>query len=266
MFDFGSKKPLFLVTLTWCLLIMVESASAQDSEQDLGEMREMFLRVATQFQVGTAEGNVAFKLLPRPVSNWSNAERQTSAGGMFLWTWQGRPQVAMCVYPKDGGYDHEFQSLSTKPISGTSDRLNWKPNQAGVEFQTISGQEPGGSHPVRLRQMRNLAREFSAKLVHPTRGEKLLRLQTTPVYRYELSQNEGELVDGALFTFVQGTDPEVVLMIEAVKEGASAVKWQYALARMTMVPTEVRHKNELIWKIDWARIQPHQPYYVLRQR
>ena len=38
------------------------------------------------------------------------------------------------------------------------------------------------------------------------------------------------LIDGAVFAFVQGTDPEAVLLIEAVRRDDRTV-WQYAFGR-----------------------------------
>ena len=51
-----------------------------------------------------------------------------------------------------------------------------------------------------------------------------LRLLTQPIYKYETADS-----GGALFAFVEGTDPEVFLMIEARTVDAGSV-WHYALA------------------------------------
>ena len=45
-----------------------------------------------------------------------------------------------------------------------------------------------------------------------TREALELRLLATPLYRYRDTSPEGS--DGALFAFVQGTDPEVLLLVE----------------------------------------------------
>ncbi len=60
----------------------------------------------------------------------------TAAGGLFLWTLDGRPQVAMCVYPSTPTtFDHEFQSLSLFPLAASvDDESIWEPLEAGIEF------------------------------------------------------------------------------------------------------------------------------------
>lgn len=49
--------------------------------------------------------------------------------------------------------------------------------------------------------------------------------------RVDLQQAINELIDAALFAFVEGTDPEALLLLEArTTEGGHA--WHYALARL----------------------------------
>ena len=48
-----------------------------------------------------------------------------------------------------------------------------------------------------------------------------MRLLPKPVHRSDLGSSQGvhpDLVDGANFAFVQGADPEAVLMVEAVHQ------------------------------------------------
>ncbi len=69
-----------------------------------------------------------------------------------------------------------------------------------------------------------------------------------------------------MFTFVQATDPEVFLIIEAIKDAEQGATWRYALARMTMVPMQVRHRTELVLEIDWAETgNRNNPYYVIKK-
>ncbi|MCA9135461.1 MAG: hypothetical protein KDB00_01845 [Planctomycetales bacterium] len=223
-----------------------------------------------------------FKLQSRPALSWSNPARQTTAGALFLWTSAGRPQVALCAYPSgEQVIDLEFQSLSDGPLSADSeDRLLWQPGEAGVTWSAIDAvQPPARSAPSRLRQMRIIARQFSAKLVPPQKNPIELRLLETPVYRYEISEDDAThnnstaqsnsgnsadgLIDGAIFAFVQGTDPEVLLMVEAYQEN-SQQKWRYALARMSIVPTQVSRQSNLVWETQWAISRSDTPYYVYK--
>src|SRR5262245_9005889 len=48
----------------------------------------------------------------RSLLNWSNAERNTAAGAVFLWTCEGRPEVIACAFGRGQWLRHEFHSLS----------------------------------------------------------------------------------------------------------------------------------------------------------
>ena len=93
-----------------------------------------------------------------------------------------------------------------------------------------------------------------------------MRMLTQPIYRY--SSAAAEVVDGAMFVFVEGTDPEAFLLFEAA--GAAEPVWRYAFARMNLVEFWGRHKNEVVWHVDavdWnAVFEKHAPYAIVRER
>ncbi len=83
-----------------------------------------------------------------------------------------------------------------------------------------------------------------------------LRLLPQPLYRF--GSDKGKPIDGALFAFVQSTDPELLLLLEVRQEGDQR-KWSYALARMTSHPLEARYKDRVIWNVPewpWQPIDP----------
>lgn len=240
------------------------------SEEPNDEASSKFFDAAKQFTIDADRDSL--KLVPRPILNWTNPERRTSSGALFLWTGQGLPQAAMCIYPNPNSagqvHDHEFQSLSTDLLSARADEnLVWQPSTPGLEYRTLAKPAPGVNASQRLRQMRNHAREFSASIIKPNTPEKLLRLMAAPLHRYTLDDSQGdhELVDGAVFGFVQGTDPEVLLLLEVIQT-TQGMQWRYALARMTMVPVRVKHSGDNVWETEWARAaSPVSPYYVLKK-
>ena len=175
---------------------------------------------------------------------------------LFLWTDKGRPEVAASFWFRRSSQTehHEFQSLSTKKlVAKRGGQPAWHPSEPGIEMKPIAKDSPPATTALqRLFQMRSLAREFSASVTDPT-GRQQLRLLPQPVYRY--GGSERELLDGALFLFVKGTNPEAMLLLEASAVG-SGHQWQYALARMTVRQIEVHRGGELIWKTAHLR-WPH---------
>ena len=120
---------------------------------------------------------------------------------------------------------------------------------------------PADTPARRLRQLRAMAAEFSATKTDRKALTRPLRLLTQPVYRYESTDP-----DGALFAFVEGTDPEVFLLIEA-RAGDKGPAWHYALARMNSVEFHVAHRGREVWSvpvIPWSQARnPREPYTLI---
>jgi hypothetical protein len=93
-----------------------------------------------------------------------------------------------------------------------------------------------------------------------------LRLLAAPLYRYE--ETKGELIDGALFAFVEATDPEVILLIEARRARDGTLAWQYGLARLNSVKLQAFYQDREVWsapELPWRQVQDRsQPYFSLR--
>ena len=96
-----------------------------------------------------------------------------------------------------------------------------------------------------------------------------LRLIPKPIYRYELGKPKGatELVDGTVFAFAQGTDPESLLLIEA-RRSASGLEWHYATAKRTVGQINIRLDGKLVhihkWG-GWSRFEPDAIFTTLRR-
>jgi hypothetical protein len=133
-----------------------------------------------------------------------------------------------------------------------------------VKFQPIpDAPAPAATPAGRLRQLRAMAADFSATKTDRKSISRQLRLLTQPIYRYE-SPDHTET--GALFAFVEGTDPEVFLLVET-RTGDKGPTWHYAVARMNSVEFHVSHRGHEVWSakvIPWAQARnPREPYTLL---
>jgi hypothetical protein len=104
----------------------------------------------------------------------------------------------------------------------------------------LSDADPPATTPARrLLQAKQLASNFSATSRRDDRDWEL-RLLPRPLYRYELPKNnESDLLDGVVFGLVQGTDLEIVLLLEAVN--GITPSWRWAPARMSDLPLSLQH-------------------------
>src|SRR5262249_20230317 len=138
----------------------------------------------------------------------------------------------------------------------------WSPREAGVALRPLpDAPEPAATPTLRLRQLRDLARKFSASQTDRQGIDRDLRLLVQPIYRYEAT--EGDLIDGGLFVFVHATDPEVYLLLEARRAGG-APQWQYALARFNSVSLRASYRGREVWSaptMPWGEVYSHaRPY------
>ena len=168
-----------------------------------------------------------------PIQRWSNPLVRIVDATVFLWTRDGRPAVVSQVADvTDEGVWQEFQSLTTEPLLGTRDGQSyWAPIAAGIKWERAPTTEaPAATPELRRVQMRKIAEKFRVADLFEFKEPNQLRLLATPLYRY--SAPKAGVRDGALFSYALGTDPEVLLLIEAQQEG-DAETWKVAFARLT---------------------------------
>jgi hypothetical protein len=92
-----------------------------------------------------------------------------------------------------------------------------------------------------------LRQKFSAQITKDGSSEVELRVLPQPLYRYEtLPPN---VLDGAMFGFALGTDPEVLVLLEARKSSSPGApdSWYYAFAPSTSVKALGRVDGVEVW-------------------
>ncbi len=229
------------------LLVLCGSVRAQEQLVAALEKAKTFISVR--------QGNVELRSVP--VLTTSNPTRGAGLDGtMLLWLNQGRPVAAMSIYAWEGRIMHETDSMArTADLTAQSrSGKQWRPTAAGVNFHTLQAElSDSQTDAQRLQKMRNLAKQFEGTLLgfnDQNSDREQLRLLTTPVYRYELKPDRTlhrDLVDGAVFAFVQGTDPEIILVLELVETGG-ARNWEYALVRATAGALEARLNGKVVFE------------------
>lgn len=236
------------------------SVSAQQNKEWAERAAKMALAEARSYDVHlkSDDGPLA-ELVQQPVLKWSNTYDASIYGSALVWMHEGRPQAIACFYKfftSDVKFDAEFHSLSRVPlIAVKQDHVAWQPAEAGVEFKSLAGAAPPAKTAgSRLVQMRELARGFSAEMVTVVdKTRHRLRLLPQPLVRY--GGETDELLDGAIFAFTRETDPDVLLLLEAVPaETGMPHRWEYALARMhvgalsvSLDEKEVWNREEMAW-------------------
>jgi hypothetical protein len=217
------------------------------------------------------------EFVPEPVYRWTNAARGNGqTGAMFVWTFEGRPAALGGVFSNpDAGRRvimHEFHALGPLRINGRLNDSNyqWLP-RASVPLHSIPDPPaPAATAKQRATQMREIAREFTAHTIDNVGVRWQLRLLSRPLYRYDKAGSD--LIDGALFAFISdaGTDPEIILVLEAVKSGEQAT-WNYRTVRLSISSLYVQYKGKDVWTSlrdpsTGAIDNPDDTYVLIRDR
>jgi hypothetical protein len=224
------------------------AAQGEDAKEPVS-LREMMDAAVNQFAV-FADADAKQPAVAQVALRWANNARGSEDGMTLLYIHQGRPLAAACLFPWAGRLVHDFEALSEdKIVARRGDRIVWQPRESGVKFADIPDAPlPEATPAQRLRQMKSLAEQFQSTMLGwkaDSTDREELRLLSRPLYRYEPA--EGPIFDGAVFAFAMGTDPESLLLIEAVKEGDKG-KWRFAFARRTSGELEGRHRDKVVWK------------------
>lgn len=268
---FGRQEFVSLVVSSMCFFAAIDSPC-------LGEESAADARIIEALEITTDAAKLyEFQLRgdtpkrldfdPNSVLRWSNPEAGEIYGNVFLWTHDGRPEVVgsfLQWYSPFTHGSHEFQSLSTKPVVATRGGTTvWTTDRAGIVLAPVpDSREVAATVALRMRQARTIARGFRVRKTDRDGKANELRLLVHPLARY--GNDASDVLDGALFAFVQGTDPEAFLLLEARTEG-NQWQWQYALVQMNSVQFEGTYREEQVWQTDiwpWAKVQSGRETYT----
>ena len=250
------KPPALAIALPLFLGYVLASRADEVQPPKGAEPEDSIVKAARGYKLFLGPERRPVEIQSEPVLRWPNAVRGTPDGATFIWVLDGRPEAIACIW-RHGTLSNAFQSLSsTKLIAQYGGQTVWHPEQPGITFKEFpKAPLPADSAVKRLVQMKELARRFSCRLVD---GKEELRLMPRPLYRYKTDRPE--LFDGGLFTFAQGTDPEVILVLEAQRKNDES-QWKYALTRRSMHPLEAKLDGESVWSVPLSIGAPDQPWF-----
>jgi hypothetical protein len=252
---------------------MTSPAWGDDPKDEKARAEEFLVfakREAAAYTIRHLGSDRPLALKPEPILKWSNPVVGSIYGGVFIWTENGRPEAVASIYRynTNGHRANEFHSLALDKLIGERDGgAVWTPSRPGLELKPIPGAPvPADSAAARLRQMRTLAEGFTGRQTNRQQIERDIRLLAQPVYRYE--NTKGDLIDGGLFVFVQATDPETFLLIEAHRTNAGAAEWRFGAARMSVNELRIAHRGREIWSapvLPWPQVwDSNEPYCIFR--
>jgi hypothetical protein len=238
---------------------------APPTTKELAEKRMVFMKSAlSHFTVQVGDRKEASKVAD-PCLRWSDAISNATDGVLAVYAHNGgRPDaIAQFFFNFQKRWILELTIIPDADVTVLrSGQEHWKPSEFVCKFADLPGSPVPADKPVlRLAQMRAIAADFSVVDYFGVQEMKVdLRLLTQPAYRYA---EEGKILDGAMFIFAHGTNPECCVLVEAYQDG-KASRYRYAVAPMSIYKLEARYKGAPVWEVPrrHAGIRNARSYYA----
>ena len=235
-----------VVCLSGSLLTAEDSDSARQAR--LAAMRQR--AAALQLKIG--ERPELLSVGKEPLFRYNDPARTTTDGTLWLWTQAERPIAAACLFndSREGfQWNYELVSLSDSAlfVDGRPG-WNWRPAANPRKWITVTEPEPARSDAARLVQMKGLLAQFRAD-EDQDGDQSELRLLPRPAHRYRCPDEKIE--DGAIFLWAYGTNPEMLVQIEALVDTDRS--WRIGFARMSAARLKVTRADQTVWEAERVR-------------
>jgi hypothetical protein len=268
----GMARFLILVAICWlfsCSTFVLAQASAIDPEKLTADERlKIFVDSVSEYRLIIKGDEKPLTLRSEPLIRFDNQVGGVVDGVVMVWTKGSRPVVAAQVFvTRDGYWIHEFQSFAEGPLALTvNDRVIWSPQVGGGQMNPIadgpSGAKQRAARTLAFKEIANqfvVTEDFREKPQADVQKYEL-RLLSAPLYRYE---DKSDGVDGAVFAFVHGTDPELLLTLEGLTT-ATETSWSYSLAPLTCWGVRARRNEQDVFASPEmiGRSTRNDPYHV----
>jgi hypothetical protein len=214
--------------LLWCAPGLGQDASENSVER---ERLDVMRKHAAQIVFRASAADFPKTLLNSPLFRYDDPARGYVDGTVWRLGEHGRPKAIVTaeLHPK---YSNEprivcdYLSLSDTPfVAMVSEGVTWTPAESAVKMKVLpDSPKLADTKSQRLFQLKKMSERFHGR--QSVEGETLdLRLLPRPIDRY---QPGGDDSDAALFVFVSGRNPGVLLVIEAMGD-----EWKYGVGRLS---------------------------------
>jgi hypothetical protein len=257
------------IAALWASLVLVVGAATGQESADDGQAarRAAMLQRAGKLKLEYAgmPDRPAPTLSKSPLLRTNDPTRSEMDGALWLWLYGKRPVAALTMtYYSTRKWNYENVTLTDEALS-LSGRPTWKwqPQAQQRTWILLDDAVPDAPRPRQL-VLRAIPRQFDVTEVR--RGEQFpLRLVGQPIYSY--ADPASGVLDAALFVVSNGTNPEVIVQVEARAEGGKH-RWYVAFARLTAAEATVMLGDKELWKVPAIAVGEYDPtacYYATNE-
>jgi hypothetical protein len=236
------------------IMVLADDVSELSAEQRAAHLQRM-RNIATSIKIFELADGVRkpAELVDEPVLRYTDNTRKLYDSTIWVWGSSGRPSAIMAVeyYPerrREQKWLFEIASLSIGRIAAErGQEVRWTARQPGLHLEQLAdGPAPAEKPALRLAQMKKLQQRFTAYEREGLGARIELRPLARPLHRYQ--DDAAGVLDGAVFAFANGTNPEVLCIIEAHPADEAGTHWQFALVQMTGAEVYAQLDGKEFWK------------------
>ena len=203
--------------------------------------------------VGQADDQ-PIKLVPNPIFRYSDEQQLIPYATLWVWTRNAHPVAFQKVEGNNFG-GGQMWTICFVSLSEGLLNVHWPlgheyaSRTPGVTFKPIPGAEPpADSARLRSSQLKALKDCFTAWLSVDAAGKGGAATRTIAKPLFEYSDSDTKLPLGAIFGMSStGTNPDLLLLIEARPDGDGKLRWEHAHGRITANSLVLRLDDQDIW-------------------
>ena len=194
------------------------------------------------------------KRIEKPLLLYGDPTRDNDRGSVWGWSDKGRPVATLELWQHVSDRTRWYFCICN--TSGGRLRANldgqpwWRSNDSAVELKDVPGAPvPAAETAQRQLQMKLLAKKFTGhEFWDPNNSRYELRRLERPLYTYK--DVEGGVLDGGLYTLANGTNPEIMLFLEARVDPNDDTKtaWQFVVGRSAHAELHLEYDGKEVYE------------------
>jgi hypothetical protein len=231
--------------------------SDKGTEPDVGEeykrdAAKLMSTIEMEFYIDEQWTKV--KQIEKPLLYYGDPTRDNDRGSLWGWGDKGRPVALLELW--QGVNNRATWHLCVCNTSGRKVRATrggdtwWSENDSEVELKDVpDAAAPSTDATKRQLQLNQLAKKFSGyEFWDPNNSRYELRRLEKPVRTYK-DEDDG-IVEGALYILANGTNPEILVFLEARTDPKDKKKtsWQFAAGRSALAELHVDFDGKEVYQ------------------
>lgn len=224
-----------------------QEAAEPQAPRELRETRMQLMRSRVAALKALGSGGDVRSFGNEPAMRYNDTPRGVVDASVWILGAKGRPPAVLVLefYDNDTVM-YELTANDEPPQSVKGSTWEWKPENSKFEWvKILLDASPGATARLRQSQLKLLIRDFAAS--EEFNGQTYqLRILPRPIYEYE--DNEHGVLSGAVFVIANGTNAEILMLVEArAPNGDAPAHWVAGFSRLATASLEVTYAKGDFW-------------------